>query len=125
MPKALKKATKKNTTNGKSKVTIKAEDQDSMSSGGSEPIELEGKKMIHAGGDDDMSFVSQDEEYGDDGDDLDDGQSDKSGASKYSGEEGVSVHDENTAKNFESEEAKEERRKSRRIEKLDKRIKLL
>ena len=83
--------------------------------------------MVQAGDDDDMSFVSQDEEYGDYGSAVDDGQSDNSGgsASKYSGEEGVSVHDENTAKNFETEEDKEARRKQRRIEKLDKRIKLL
>jgi len=38
MPKALKKDKKKNTTNGKSKVTIKAEDEESQSSAGSEPI---------------------------------------------------------------------------------------
>jgi len=44
------------------------------------------------------------------------------GASMYSGEEGVSVFDENVAKNNEPKEAKEERLKSRRIEKLDKRI---
>jgi len=104
MPKALKKDKKKNTTNGMSKVSIKAEDADSMSSAGSEPIEVQGKKMVQPGNDDDMSFVSQEEEYGDYGnsnDDDDDGQSDNSGdgASKYSGEEGVSVHDENTAKN--------------------------
>lgn len=43
----------------------------------------------------------------------------------YSDEEGVSVYDENVAKNNEPKEVKEERMKQRRIEKLEKRIKLL
>lgn len=66
----------------------------------------------------------------DDSDDMDDDDDDagpgsKDGdavASMFSDEEGVSVYDENVAKNNEPKEALEERKKKKRIEKLDKRI---
>jgi hypothetical protein len=109
------------------RVTIKKDDSESEEN---EPVETGEKTLTFSGalGGDDYGDEGGSGDDGSDGEDFDDfdknSGGNNSGPEMFSDEEGVSVHDLEEEKPLSAEQL-EERKKAKRIEKLEKRIKLL